>query len=232
MGEKIRTHDWESTELGARARWPRTLGSMVDMMLASSQMMLIVWGPERILLYNDALADLIEPSQRGALGRPLAALPHELSSQLLPIIERALAADPSRMDDTHLQVGGGDGDEEVHLSVACTPLIHDSDEIAGALCIFQNNTERMDGEDELRRAYALIEGITQGTEDMIAAEDPQYRFLYFNEAYRREFTQLWNHDIEVGTSMVEAMAPWPEEQEKARALWGRALEGESYSVTL
>jgi PAS domain S-box-containing protein len=32
--------------------------------------------------------------------------------------------------------------------------------------------------------------------------------------------------------MVEAMAPWPEEQKKARELWQRALNGEAYNITM
>ncbi|MBE0595723.1 MAG: response regulator [Desulfuromonadales bacterium] len=86
--------------------------------------------------------------------------------------------------------------------------------------------------DELRRALALIEGIAAGTEDMIAAEDGEFRYLFFNDAYRREFKTLWGRDIEVGTSMIEALAPWPEEQRKARDLWSRALAGESFQVRM
>ena len=86
-------------------------------------------------------------------------------------------------------------------------------------------------EDELRTATSLIEGITKGTEDLIAAEDKEFRYTYFNDAYRREFRKLWGRDPQIGMSMVEAMAPWPEEQRKARELWRRALDGESFQTT-
>ena len=93
-------------------------------------------------------------------------------------------------------------------------------------------TERKRAEEELRRAHGLIEGITQGTEDMIAAADGAFCYIYFNDAYQREFKKLWRQDIEVGTNMLEALAPWPEEQRKARELWSRALEGESFRVEM
>jgi PAS domain S-box-containing protein len=93
-------------------------------------------------------------------------------------------------------------------------------------------TERKQAEEELRRAHALIEGIAAGTDDMIAAVDGEFRYLFFNDAYRREFRALWGQDIEVGASMIETLAPWPEEQHKARELWSRALAGESYQIRM
>lgn len=98
--------------------------------------------------------------------------------------------------------------------------------------VMQDLTRRKLTEEELRRAHGLIEGITRGTDDLIAAEDKQFRFLFFNEAYRREFQRLWGREIEVGASMLEALAPWPEEQRKAQELWSRALHGESFQVTM
>ena len=92
-------------------------------------------------------------------------------------------------------------------------------------------TERKRSEEELRRAHSLIEGITLGTADLIAALDNEYRYLFFNSAYGAEFRRLWGRDLEVGTSLVETLAPWPDEQRKATGLWGRALRGESFQVT-
>ncbi|UWZ79529.1 PAS domain S-box protein [Geoalkalibacter halelectricus] len=106
------------------------------------------------------------------------------------------------------------------------------DEGQRAFVIVRDITERKQREEDLRRAHALLEGITSGTEDMIAAEDGEFRYLFFNEAYRREFRSLWGRDLEVGTSMIEAMASWPEEQRKARELWSRALSGESFSIRM
>lgn len=93
-------------------------------------------------------------------------------------------------------------------------------------------TERKESEETLRRAHGLIEGITKGTHDQIAAVDRDFRFLYFNEAYRREYNSLWNADIAVGTNLLEPLASWPAEQQKARELWSRALGGESVAVTM
>jgi PAS domain S-box-containing protein len=101
----------------------------------------------------------------------------------------------------------------------------------GLTVFFRDISERKRTEQALQRAHGLLAGITQGTQDLIAAQDTEYRYLFFNDAYALEFKRLWGQDIEVGTSMTEAMAQWPEDLRRAKDLWGRALSGESFSVT-
>jgi PAS domain S-box-containing protein len=91
--------------------------------------------------------------------------------------------------------------------------------------------ERKLAEAQLQRQAAIIEGISKGTQELIAAQDDQFRYVYFNEAYQRAFESLWGRELRVGTSMLEALADWPEELEKARCLWARALGGEAFRVT-
>lgn len=46
-----------------------------------------------------------------------------------------------------------------------------------------------------------------------------------DRSIRREFTRVFGADLQVGASMVEALAHLPDEQRKAVELWGRALQG-------
>jgi PAS domain S-box-containing protein len=101
----------------------------------------------------------------------------------------------------------------------------------GLTVFFRDISERKQAEQALQRAHGLLAGIALGTQDLIAAQDKDYRYLFFNDAYGQEFKRLWGQDIEVGTSMIEAMAQWPEDLRRAKDLWGRALSGESFSVT-
>lgn len=79
-------------------------------------------------------------------------------------------------------------------------------------------------------AAAILDGIANGTPDLIAAEDSEFRYIFFNEAYAREFRKLWGQELTLGTSMVDALAAWPDEQRKAREIWARALAGETFTV--
>jgi PAS domain S-box-containing protein len=103
---------------------------------------------------------------------------------------------------------------------------------SGILATGVDITGRQRVEAELFKTHELLKSITEGTDDMIAAQDMEFRYTFFNHAYRHEFRKLWGRDIEEGTSMEEAMARFPEELEKAKTLWNRALRGESFKVIL
>ncbi len=70
------------------------------------------------------------------------------------------------------------------------------------------------------------------SDDMIAAQDDAFRYIYFNEAYRLEFKALWGIDLKLGASMIELLAPWPDDLQNAKHLWSRALGGDSFTDTV
>ena len=61
MAARIRRFDWTATPLGAMADWPVELRVVHDLLECSTAPAAIYWGPELILLYNDAWA----PARRG-----------------------------------------------------------------------------------------------------------------------------------------------------------------------
>ncbi|TFW30095.1 response regulator [Duganella callida] len=66
--------DWSRTALGDSARWPDTLRLTVDLLLNSPQAMLLMWGPERIMVYNEAYAELVGPPSLRAPGGSVPAM--------------------------------------------------------------------------------------------------------------------------------------------------------------
>jgi len=50
--------DWSSTALGDPAHWPAALRLTVDILLNSPQAMLLMWGSDPIMVYNQAYAEL------------------------------------------------------------------------------------------------------------------------------------------------------------------------------
>lgn len=89
-----------------------------------------------------------------------------------------------------------------------------------------------EGERRLRTAHDLLEGITEGTQELIASLDPEFRYTALNTAYQREFQRLFGPKPEVGDSMVELLQNLPDEQKNAVDLWRRALRGENVTVAM
>jgi signal transduction histidine kinase len=72
MAERGRAFDWESTAIGPVSGWSETLLGAVNMMLSASYPILLLCGPELILLYNDAFRPILtdrHPESLGARGR-------------------------------------------------------------------------------------------------------------------------------------------------------------------
>lgn len=82
----------------------------------------------------------------------------------------------------------------------------------------------------LQSTLGLVSSIIEGTSDLIAALDFDFRFIAFNSAYRQEFEDIFGQKVELGMSLVDALAHLPQEQAKNLNIWGRALAGENFTV--
>jgi PAS domain S-box-containing protein len=83
---------------------------------------------------------------------------------------------------------------------------------------------------ELQLANSRLNGILEGTQDIIAALDLDFRFIVFNSAFQREFQHIFDKQVAVGMSLMEVLAHLPEEQAKAVDIWRRALQGEEFTI--
>lgn len=70
--ELVRRHPWATTPLGPAEAWDQAVRATVDMLLASPVPMVLAYGGEHVLLYNDAYAEVLGARHPAALGRPAA----------------------------------------------------------------------------------------------------------------------------------------------------------------
>jgi hypothetical protein len=76
----------------------------------------------------------------------------------------------------------------------------------------------------------LWQAILENTTDLMAALDLNGRYIAFNQAYKSEFMKIFGRDIDIGTSLIEALNHLPNEQATAQDIWGRALRGEEFTI--
>ncbi len=81
-------------------------------------------------------------------------------------------------------------------------------------------------EENLHRTLELLEAVTRGTEVIIAVQDMNFRYVFFNQAYKEDIKRLTGKDLTIGTSMIELFEDFPEEQTKTVKEWRRVLNGE------
>ncbi|MBE7196588.1 MAG: PAS domain-containing protein [Parafilimonas terrae] len=68
------------------------------------------------------------------------------------------------------------------------------------------------------------------TDALVCALDTEFRLLALNRAYTEEFEAIYGVRPQVGDDLLELLAPVPEQQAVARAIWTRALSGEAFTL--
>ena len=71
MARRMRLVDWASTPLGPVDGWPQSLRTTVGMLLASKAQILLIWGDDYVVLYNDAYAPVFGAKHPSALAKPV-----------------------------------------------------------------------------------------------------------------------------------------------------------------
>src|ERR1700691_1789381 len=69
MSDLVRAYDWSSTPLGAIETWSIELLTIVNLTLCSPSPARTMWGPDFILIYNDAYRPIPGPRHPAALGK-------------------------------------------------------------------------------------------------------------------------------------------------------------------
>jgi PAS domain S-box-containing protein len=165
MAGRMRTLDWAGTPAGPSAGWPAALRTAVALLLRSRLPMYVAWGPQQLLLYNDAYAPLLGARHPRALGAPFADIWPEVWPGLQPVFRDVLAGTSVFQEDLLMVLERRGWPEEAYFTFSLSGI--GDDEGAGVFCTCTETTRRVVGE---RRLLALGElGELGGAADVEAA---------------------------------------------------------------
>lgn len=91
MAARVSAFDWSKTPLGPRAAWSPALRLAVDMILATNFPMALRWGPELVLIYNDAYSPALHENHPQALGMLFRDTSPELQASIRALHEDILS---------------------------------------------------------------------------------------------------------------------------------------------
>ena len=96
MGSLMRSMDWSKTKLGPIEGWPRSLRTMLDVVLGSRFPMLLWWGPDLLHLYNDAYRPILRDKHPASLAAAAAQVWAEVWDLVGPMIRSVQEGGPLR----------------------------------------------------------------------------------------------------------------------------------------
>ncbi|WP_027528608.1 PAS domain-containing sensor histidine kinase [Bradyrhizobium sp. Ec3.3] len=172
MGALMRAHDWLTSPLGVPAQWPDTLKSAVATCLNSRFPMVVWWGPQLIMLYNDAWQPILgETKHPHGLGRPGA----DSWPDTWPIVgqqfESALKGVASWSEDLLLASDRHGYMQECYFTYSHSPLIDATGKIVGVLTAVVETTARILTERRMRVLGALSKATIEATTGDVTIEE-------------------------------------------------------------
>jgi hypothetical protein len=90
VGALMRAKDWSETPLGSVSSWPQSLRTAVSICLHSRFELFIWWGPELVMLYNDAYRQTLRSKHPWALGKPGSVVWAEIWDVIGPMLEHVM----------------------------------------------------------------------------------------------------------------------------------------------
>jgi signal transduction histidine kinase len=161
-GALLRRRDWSSTSLGPIADWPASLTVSVASVLQAPVPMVLLWGGDGVMIYNDAYAAFAGSHHPALFGAPMGALWPEMGSLHEHGVRQGLEGLPLVHLEQELTLDRFGAAEAAWCDLYYTPVRDDIGEPAGALCVLVDITERILAERGLvRELQALGDGIEQ-----------------------------------------------------------------------
>ena len=198
MAGLIQNYDWSATILGTPDHWPISLKTLVQMSLNSPSLMAVLWGPELILIYNDAFSKIIagERQYSGLLGQPAQQIWAEPWPSIAPILNSVLEGNGAvSMDGVALALHSG----TENISYELSPVTNDDGMINGILIVAHRTTDAIEAGKLHLSEQRFQNLVAQASAGIIMLSGPQMRVDIVNQAYAtligRSTSQLLGKDL-------------------------------------
>lgn len=172
-GELVRATDWSRTVLGAPEDWPPALRSAVAVCFGTRFPVLVTWGPELTMIYNDGYRLLAGDKHPAAMGAPTSVVWSEIWDDIAPVFRGVLATGrPSWQVDQLLMMRRAGFLEEAFFSYSYSALRDEAGAVVGVLDIAYETTESVVDRRRLEFVTGLAATLTDlggGVDELAAA---------------------------------------------------------------
>jgi signal transduction histidine kinase len=177
MAARCRKFDWSGTPLGHESRWPQSLKTMASTVLASGNPMLLFWGPDLVMIYNDAFAPSLgfERDSRG-----LGAKGREFWTDVWPVIGSQLESVMERgetvwFENARVPIERDGMMCDAWWTYSYSPVRDEAGEVAGILVVCQETTAHIESENKLREANQTLESANRAKSEFLAVMSHELR---------------------------------------------------------
>ena len=181
LGALIRKFDWSRTPLGPIRTWPQSLKTAVDIVLQSPVPLVMLWGGDGIMIYNDAYSVFAGGRHPQLLGSKVLEGWPEVADLNRRVMEVGLRGETLSFRDEHLILFRPGRPPDVWLNLDYSPLLDESGVPAGVLAIVVETTDRVRAEQALRESEAQFRTFASAMPHHVWAANPDGKLDWVND---------------------------------------------------
>ncbi|KAI9005234.1 hypothetical protein BC832DRAFT_522160, partial [Gaertneriomyces semiglobifer] len=169
-GALLRSIPWSTGALGPIHTWPQSLITSVSLMMSSSFPMGIWWGPQFVLIYNDAYKPIAAAKHPYIFGKPGAEAWSEIWDTLEPLALRVMQGENCYSEDHLLFMIRNGFPEETYHTWSYVPIRQEDGSVGGLLNPTFETTGRVVSERRLKtlREYSARAATARSVKDLCA----------------------------------------------------------------
>lgn len=202
LGRLIRAYDWSRTSLGPIDRWPQSLKTATDIVLQSPLPLVMLWGPDGIMIYNDGYAIFAADRHPSLLGSKVLEGWPEAADLNRNVLDTCYHGNRTlSFKDLPLTLFRNKGQpEDLWVDVNYGPVLDETGKPGGVLAVVVETTGRFLAEEALAaERQTVIEAnkrltaestflrdlFAQAPSFMAILTGPNHVFALVNDAYTR-----------------------------------------------
>ncbi|WP_044562392.1 PAS domain-containing sensor histidine kinase [Azospirillum sp. B4] len=180
MADLIAAFDWTGTPLGPISQWPQSLQTTVALILRSPVPIVTLWGPDGIMIYNDAYSGFAGGRHPRLLGSKVREGWHEVADFNDNVMKVGLAGGTLAYQDQELTLHRSGRPEQVWMNLDYSPILDEGGQPAGVIAIVVETTAKVRAERNLRvtaeKLARLNADLEQRVAERTAERDRVWRF--------------------------------------------------------
>jgi PAS domain S-box-containing protein len=174
LGGLIRAFDWSSTRLGPIASWPQSLKTTTSLLLLSPVPIVLLWGEDGIMIYNDSYSVFAGGRHPALLGTKVREGWPEVADFNDNVMKVGLAGGTLAYSDQELTLFRHGRPEQVWMNLAYSPVLDESGRPAGVIAIVVETTQRIMADRRLRESEARFRALTNATSEVVYRVSPDW----------------------------------------------------------
>ena len=185
-GELIRRHDWSATPLGPLESWPQSLRTVTSMLLLSPVPMVLLWGREGVMIYNDPYSRFAGARHPQLLGCDVRQGWPEVAEFNDHVMRAGLAGETLTYHDQAFTLLRHGRPEQVWVNLDYSPVLDESGAPAGVIAVVVETSKSVRAKNRLQAERTRLARLFEQAPSLMAMlEGPEHIYRMANPAYRQ-----------------------------------------------